>query len=323
MTPTLPAFQCLSDYNGDIYMVPGYAWQPSTDTLLELDDQGNTVDYTTGVFAGASGPMLTARPSPTMVFCGGSGRNLELVSTATAVTVPRLLAQDVEDKWLFGSKWHIEKTGASTADLVFTTGVPAVVAQLTSGSSPVGTYNSTTTGTSINGGVAFTVTVDEQLGAFAPQASGDLTVDAGTFPEGSFVASGLWTYDHTTDALATITVDSDGSAVLYYDGVAVATRADGNPLTPGGVYVANATGEDDFNSGDPWTATIEAFPAPPAVGYVYVKLTLSSGTISSLTGPFYAATIPAQAGNDYYIPVASISALGVVTQLHTGMILWP
>lgn len=320
MLAPLAAFQILSDINGDLYMVPGYAAQPSTGALVEMELNRNTLSYITGPFGDGLQSILPARPHPSFTFVGGSGRNLELISS---VSVPRLLMQVSEDVWDFET-WRIEKTSATTADLILTIGLDAVVAQMTSGSAPVGTYNSTATGaTVLNGGTAFSVTVDEQFGAFDYRTGGGLTRDAGTFPEGDFNATGAWSYQHATDALATITVASDGTAVLYYDGVAVATRDGGLPLTPGGVYVANATGEDDFNSGSPWQATVEGYATAAVEGVVYMQLTLDTGTIDTLKGPFYAATIPAQSGDDYYIPIAKINELGLITQLHTGLILWP
>jgi hypothetical protein len=58
-------------------------------------------------------------------------------------------------------------------------------------------------------------------------------------------------------------------------------------------------------------------------GWIYLKLSLSSGTITELAGPYLAASIPADTGTLKHIPIAHSDGDGQITQYHAGLLIYP
>jgi hypothetical protein len=112
---------------------------------------------------------------------------------------------------------------------------------------------------------------------------------------------------------------------MKYSTTVVALRAAGGPLdTPAGTYTATTDGEDDYNGGDPWTATVKPLPTPPLAGWVYVKVSLSTGEVTGLAGPYFTtADIPASTASVLYVPIAHSDGNGQVTQYHSGLLTLP
>lgn len=72
---------------------------------------------------------------------------------------------------------------------------------------------------------------------------------------------------------------------------------------------------------EPWTAEVSRIPVPPVLGEVYLTEVEVAGNLSSVAGPFFAFSKPADTATDFHIPLAKSNGSGAVETLWTGMIL--
>jgi hypothetical protein len=121
---------------------------------------------------------------------------------------------------------------------------------------------------------------------------------------GSGPASVTVTYDGGAPAVHALHPSSASPAVT--PALALRVLADGSVSTPGG----------------DWTATVMAVRRAPVAGVVYLSVTETSGEISAVSGPHFAATLPTSGGGVFYYPLATSNGTGVIKQLHTGPLLW-
>jgi hypothetical protein len=56
--------------------------------------------------------------------------------------------------------------------------------------------------------------------------------------------------------------------------------------------------------------------------YTYVKAAVTAGSITGVTGPFSAPTLPANTSGVKIIPISYSDGAGKVTQFSEGAILW-
>ena len=324
-----PAFQTLRDETGDIYMVPGQAWQRSSGVIRSIETRGTSLNMpyygpptpAPTVLTGSKDGLVPADWSDERLLVGGSGRNLILNGGDTAVCtewirLPIIFKPGaVADTWTSGL-WTIEKTGAATATLSDAGGV---IAEMTTGTAPFGTFAANASGeTDYNGAAAWSVTAAAEA-ATLNYPPCRIFVTEGTFPVNEVLAStdGV-TWAYMDDDLVSVVVDPDGSAELFYDTDVIATRAAGGSTTEAaGEYTATATGETNYNSGDPWTAYLTSSPVVPQSGKVFMKLILSGGTLTKLRGPYFAGTPPTETA-DLKIVTIAYSDEGL-TQWHIGM----
>ena len=327
-------FQVYRDNLGDLYMRAGWVWQISTGALTGITERGIPVTLltTVGNVLGQPSPSLESLIPATgplkVITAGGSGRNLILNADDDAVCIewkrlPRVFQPAGVDTWVSGY-WTILKTSASTAEL---RDQSEVIAEMATGTAPFGTYESFESGEfQYNADDPWSVDAIEEPGAPGNYPQAQIRADGGDFPIEELLASSdgeTWTFP-VEDAVHVVIDPADGSAELKYSTNIVATRAaGGDPTSPAGTYTATTYGETEYNSGDPWTAVIRLLATPPMTGWIYLKLSLSSGDVSELAGPYFAATIPTDTTYLKHIPIAHSDGLGQLTQYHTGLLILP
>jgi hypothetical protein len=327
-------YQVYRDNLGDLYMRAGWVWQISTGALTGITERGIPVTLLTTV-----GNVL-GQPSPSMeslipatgplkvITAGGSGRNLILNADDDAVCIewkrlPRVFQPAGADTWVSGY-WTILKTSGTTAEL---RDQSEVIAEMATGTAPFGTYESFESGEfQYNADDPWSVDAIEEPGAPGNYPRAQIRLGGGTFPAEEIFESAdgeTWTFPDET-AVHVVIDPADGSAELKYSTNIVATRAaGGDPTSPAGTYTATTYGETEYHSGDPWTAVISLLSTPPMAGWIYLKLSLSSGTITELAGPYLAASIPADTGTLKHIPIAHSDGDGQITQYHAGLLIYP
>ncbi len=120
----------------------------------------------------------------------------------------------------------------------------------------------------------------------------------------------------------TLSISGDGSAGIYYNGILYASRAVGHPYDPSGLYTSTTAGGNAWNDGNPWNAWVAGGRSFPRAGWVYLRIEDVAGTLTSVSGPFFAATLPAPTGNFYAYPLAKCSGTAPPEQLHLGPVQW-
>lgn len=310
-------FQVTADHQGNLRVAGGWVVQHKTGVSIQVAgyDGGRVADAE----ALADGDEWPALPTADGFFVGGSGRNITVTGLTAGTLVPVGFYRPIEG----GNYRAVIGIGE-----ILVTGSAAVihdgtddVATLASWTVvPVGTYVATAYGeATYNGSVAFDLTAADEAGD-AGMPSATVVVTGGTFQEGAYSAAALEIYASDVDGDFTIEVDGSGSADLRYLGTAMATRASGPPDDPRGIYVATATGETDFHGGEAWQAIVGLGRVAPVAGWVYLSITESSGVLTAVGGPFFAASLPAPAGEVYAFPLAYCDGINPPEQIHAGMV---
>ncbi|MCW1913741.1 hypothetical protein OJ996_09155 [Luteolibacter sp. GHJ8] len=222
-------------------------------------------------------------------------------------------------------------------------------------SDPSGTYVSDSYGESTyNGGLPFiyTVTVagasmtatthgeDTYNGGspftFAAEFEGNIEgraafvrVTAGTMQAGRFGWVG-W-QDWTSDANAAWSLEIDGSGVAQIsDGTDVVAEraADSSKLYDGsGLYVSTPYGVATYadDPGDPpFEVTVTTEEKLPGAGYVFVVLTIDSGSneLQGISGQQFAAALPPNTSTEKTFPIAWCEPGKAPVQIQQGPIIW-
>ncbi len=70
----------------------------------------------------------------------------------------------------------------------------------------------------------------------------------------------------------------------------------------------------------PWNAHVKVQGRLPRVGFAYLEIVETAGTLSGVNGPFFAADLPTATGSIFYVPLAYCDG-ATVQQYHTGALL--
>jgi len=324
----MSGFQCWFDRYGDLNVANGILQQPKQSVILTV---GSGAGFSV-LSPDRSGGDLTTAPAATgATFVGGSGRNLiasgSVIGLSSGVNPAGFYRPTIPGFYRLGF-FTLEVLGASSATISDETGV---VAELTTGgTAPVGDFDSTTYGAATyNATTAFTLAVTAEGGTSVGIPSARLAVSAGSAITGEFTAVDESTFESDTDPDWTIVIDPDGSAELRYLTDVVATRAAGEGHDPSGAYQATTLGMATYNltteepvDGEPWRALCQQIGKSPRVGYVYLAITETAGVVTSVDGPFFATSIPANSGTTYHFQIAYSDGYDV-RQDHSGAIVWP
>lgn len=74
--------------------------------------------------------------------------------------------------------------------------------------------------------------------------------------------------------------------------------------------------------GSEWSGVVKAYRLPPAAGVVFVTVDETGGVVAGGSGPFFAAALPAPAGDEVSYPLALSDGTGVLKQIHSGPLVW-
>lgn len=169
----------------------------------------------------------------------------------------------------------------------------------------------------------------------------DASVSAGTLTEQSYslgsVSGDVETWTGDDDPSLYVELDTTSGDAILYDGTeSVAERLGGATTDIDGSYTATAYGEDTYNTGSTFTMTVATASAAtgfngtavtnPKVsleGYVYVTVEVDgSDEVTGVTGPFFAASLPANSATEYSFPLCHSDGAGVIEQIQIGPIIW-
>ena len=310
-----------------------------TDALGNLYMQAGTVvalNSTTAYFTVGSQSLAIPFDDPTLKliqssqsaggFFGGAGNNVAADTAVLGTLVPAgFFIPTAPDSWESGTLTMDFNSGTGAAEISDATNVVATASGMTL--APSGTFTATTYGrTTYNGGVAFTVATSYEGGNLYPGRGCTLTAEGTTVQEGTYERTGWQSWESVDDPSWTLTIDGTGAAVINDGTDDVLTRAADATLlydpTSGG-WEATAYGETTYGSGEFFygqTALLRSFPI---AGYLYVTLTINgSDECTAVTGPFFAASMPANSSTAVSVPIAYSNGTGTVTQIQLGPITW-
>lgn len=316
----ISGFQTFADPNGNLWVADGWVAQLRSGVRLPV---GSGSDFSEVLPPGWD-RFLPAPATTGVTFVGGSGRNIVLSGLTPGPSGPDLpIGIFVPGRPAFFARglFVLEVTGASAATIHDGTDTVAILSA--GGTAPIGDYVATTYGEdTYNGGAAFTLTAVAEEGSPGAIPDYTLNVSAGTAQTGTFSPTDAATYVSDDDADWTIIVNADGTADLFYLTTIIASRLAAADSDPSGIFEATATGQTDYNSGEPWLAFVQVVPTPPRAGFVYVKITDSSGLLAAVDGPFLATSLPSDTSTDFHLPLLQSDGLGGLVQFHTGLLIW-
>lgn len=315
-------FECSVDRWGNITMAAG--------KVLNLrQGQSFTVADRAVESARQALPNLNGRRSflgrGKEIFLGGSGRNITMETTGGTSCPVGYFRPTVDDEWqgtLFPGCVLSFNPGTGAAALNDGTADVATGSGMTT--APVGSLTLTSYGrTNYNGGTAATITTDWEGGAAIPGCSINPTT-SGIAPD-TLTATGAQTFEADTLTGWTLTISSDGSAVINDGTDDVAERAAGAlPYDAAGSYTSTPAGAAAYgDDGADFTIYVQGLATVPLEGWVYVHILESApGVISTVSGPFFAPTAPTNADPDFYVPIAYSDGAGNLEQIQEGAIQW-
>jgi hypothetical protein len=258
--------------------------------------------------------------TPNMVFMGGGGGNVYSDGTVTGTLAPIGWFTRVDtDTWRdpVGNE-IVADFGAGTAEILIGTDVIADCASIGT-LAPTGTFSSTTFGEdTYNGGTAFTLTLTDDGAQQISEAQ--VLFVTGTAQSGIYTLTEWHEWTSDDDADFVLTTNTDGTAQISDATDVIAERDAQSPDSPSGVFLSTAYGETTYNSGDPFRAAVTLIPAVPQSGYIYVELTLSSGTLTVISELIFGASLPANSSTLEVVPIAYSDGNGSVIQIHEGPI---
>jgi hypothetical protein len=213
------------------------------------------------------------------------------------------------------------------AEIEDDTDVVATMAAVTT-IAPFGTFNATTYGEdTYNAGTAFTIaTTYEGSAGTWPKRAAVLVCDGTTVQVGNYSRTGWQTWESDVYPDWTITIDGTGAAVINDgtdDVLERAADADRVYDPAGNAWISTTYGTTTYGSGAAFYAQIYEDRAYPIAGYLYVTLTINgSDDVTGVTGPFFAASLPANSSTAVSVPIAYSNGTGTVTQIQLGPITW-
>jgi hypothetical protein len=153
-----------------------------------------------------------------------------------------------------------------------------------------------------------------------------LVCDDTTVQVGNYTRTSWQTWESDVDPDWTITIDGTGAGIIN-DGTddVLERAADADRIydVTGAAWVSTAYGATTYGGGDPFSAQTTAARAHPVAGYLYVTLTLNgSDEVTAVSGPLFAASLPANSSTAVSVPIAYSNGTGTVTQIQLGPITW-
>ena len=315
-------WQVWTDFRGDVWVLAGTVVCLRSGTVF-------TVGGTSGIGAppgehpGPRDGWVRVQPPRGAICLGGSGNNTVLSCAVTGVPVG-LFRPSEDGVWTCADFPTAELTwyGDGSMSLHDGTDVVAQCGSTGSTSGPSGTLTATSHGrTTYHGGAAFSVTAAFEGGADYPSAM--VTVSHGTACTGTYsaTAADAWTSDDDPDW----TITGDGTGLMELgDGTGIVTiRSTGSSVDPSGWYFTTEYGRLTYNSEADFATEILVSPAVTQAGVVYCVVTAAvDDSVSSVSGPFLAAALPAPSGADWPVPIALLSSVGGPVQILDGPLLW-
>jgi len=314
-------FECSIDKDGNIYMAAGSVLNPKHGQVFTIADLA--ISSARPALPNLNGERSFLGPRP-VVFLGGNGRNISATTTGGTLVPVGIFRPTVPDTFegTFANGFSIV-FDAGTGDAAITDGTIDVATGSGFTLAPVGTFSSTAAGeTAYNGGSPFTITTDTETGGAIPGCLVNATTSLIAADE--FTATDT---QHFTGATLTgwvLVIAGDGSAVINDGTDDVASRASGLAYDPAGSYISTSYGAATWgDDGEAFTIYVQGLSAFPVEGWVYCQITESApGEISGVTGPFFGASVPDNAGDNFFVPIAYSDGLGGLQQLHEGSIHW-
>jgi hypothetical protein len=325
-------FQCSIDKWGDITCQAGRVINGREGQIFTVADRATGTVGQALPDANGSREFTTAGTS---VFLGGSGRNLKLETTAGSAVPKGLFSPTTQNVWrgVLFPKMILTYT-ASTSTVTLHDGTNTVASGTGFSTSPAGTLTLTSYGqTTYNGGAAGTITIALQ-GTYPATIPGCMmNPTTALIAADTFTAVGSENYAASTLTGWTLSLNTLGYSSYITDGTdIVATRSAGtypwDPVLaydPTGIYTSTSYGQATWGVGgtDPFMIYVQLQTQAPLVGYVYVKIVESApGVISTVTGPFFATTLPTTTYPNFYMPIAYSDGAGKIEQIQEGPILW-
>lgn len=310
-----------------------------TDALGNLYMQAGTVvalNSTTAYFTVGSQSLAIPFDDPTLKliqssqtaggFFGGAGNNVSADTTVLGTLVPSgFFSPTAPDEWSSGPLTLTFDSGTGDAEISDDTDIVATGSSMTI--APSGTFSATTYGEdTYNAGTPFNVDASYEGGDLWPGRGFTLTAEGTTVQEGIYARTGWQTWESSVDPTWTMTIDGTGAAVINDGTDDVLERAADATLlydpTSGG-WEATAYGETTYGGGDFFYGQTSLLRSYPIAGYLYVTLTINgSDECTGVTGPFFAASMPANSSTAVSVPIAYSNGTGTVTQIQLGPITW-
>jgi hypothetical protein len=193
------------------------------------------------------------------------------------------------------------------------------------------TATSTAYGNSLNGGASFVRSVMYEGKERSTAINMTSDVLGGTFPFSQnsvtqWVETGTFNRfrcdlinEFGTEGIGSI---SDHSQVIAIRVEPPTIDGEQKYLDPTGSYDSTAYGRDTYNNGVDFSIAINMVVTPPLELYTYIKAATTSGSVTAITGPFSAPTLPSNTTNSKVIPISYSDGLGNVTQFSEGAFLW-
>lgn len=323
----MSGFQCWYDRFGDLYCAGGVVIQPRNGVRISV---GAGSGFSPQGSARGELDFQAVRGAQGVTFLGGSGRNLISTGVLTGMSTGEKPVGFFRP-WGVGfyrfGIFTLEVIGPSSATI--SDGTDVVAELTTGGTAPVGDYDATAYGEeTYNAFDPFTLVLAAEGDSVGIPAA-EVSITAGTAQAGAFTALDAATWESDIDPDWTIVVAADGSAEYLYLTDVMAARATGNPNDPAGIYEATALGMETFNltdaepvDGELWFAEVTLVGKVPRVGYAYLEVVEVTGVLDAVNGPFFASSLPAPSGDNYY-PQIAYSDGTAVEQDHTGALVWP
>jgi hypothetical protein len=265
-------------------------------------------------------------------FVGGSGQSMEATGSVTGTYAPIGYFRRIgKFTWTtdFGHTIVFDQS-TGNADLLDYDESSTVIATFSDPSAtiaPVGPFASTSAGDdTYNGGSPFALTMTYE--GIVEDFDANVVVEGTVAPVGTFstiadgnysYSSGSWVSDVDPDW--TITLDNSGNGKITDATDDVALRDTVDAVNPIGTYFSTEYAADEYNGGQPFYLIVGIEDKKPISGYVYAKMTISSGRIVSADGIFFASSIPTNTSTEQYVPIAHCTGYKVI-QIQQGPIFW-
>ena len=321
---TAAPFSAAVDEFGNLYMQEGI--------VIALN--GTTTYFTTG---GSTNAVALQDPTLALMtasrglggFYGGSGANVAMDNAILGTLVPDgFFKPSLPDEWTTGPLAMVFDPGTGGATISDDTDIIADLPAASATIAPYGTFSSTVYGeTTYNGGVPFALDAYYEGSADTwPKRPAVLVCDDTTVQVGAYTRTGWQSWESDVDPAWTITIDGTGAGEID-DGTNVvldrAADADRIYDVTGAAWISTAYGATTYGSGNTFYAQIYEGRAYPVAGYLYVILAINgSDECTGVTGPFFAASLPANSATAVSVPIAYSNGAGTVTQIQLGPITW-
>jgi hypothetical protein len=313
-------FSVFTDAFGNLYMQAGTVIAlNSTTTYFTVGDQSLAIPFDD------IDRNLVQSSQTAGGFFGGAGNNLAADTTVLGTLVPSgFFTAAAPDEWSSGPLSLSFDTGTGDADVSDGTDI---VATGNFTVAPEGTFTATAYGEdTYNSGNPFTFATTYEGGDPYPGRGFTLVAEGSTVQEGVYNRTGWQTWESADDPDWTMTIDGTGAAVINDSTDDVLTRAADATLlydpTSGG-WESTAYGETTYGDGEFFYGQTALLRAYPIAGYLYVTLTINgSDEVTGVTGPFFAASLPANSSTAVSVPIAYSNGTGTVTQIQLGPITW-